>query len=99
MPEPVCIVGATGALGFGLALRLGYTLTGGAPHLLERTRLSLEDRTITLTVPDEPAFRGEAVQRRLDALGKALDRKTVFTTRSAPPPSPQKAPPRTAARA
>ena len=23
MPDPVCIVGATGALGFGLALRLG----------------------------------------------------------------------------
>lgn len=31
MPEPVCIVGATGALGFGLALRLGQ---GGVPIVI-----------------------------------------------------------------
>jgi exopolyphosphatase/guanosine-5'-triphosphate,3'-diphosphate pyrophosphatase len=76
------------ARAFGLALRLGYTLSGGAPHLLERARLALDDRSIVLSVPDEAAFRGEAVQRRLDALGRALGRKTAIATLSAPPPRP-----------
>jgi exopolyphosphatase/guanosine-5'-triphosphate,3'-diphosphate pyrophosphatase len=77
------------ARAFGLALRLGYTLSGGAPHLLERTRLALDDRTIVLSVPDEATFRGEAVQRRLDALGRALGRKTEIATLSPSPPRPR----------
>jgi exopolyphosphatase/guanosine-5'-triphosphate,3'-diphosphate pyrophosphatase len=61
-------------------------MTGGAPGLLEHARLSVEQGTVTLSVADDrPALRGEAVQRRLDALGKALGRKTQLTTMPLPP--------------
>ncbi len=64
------------ARAIGLALRLGYTLSGGAPRLLTRTRLSLDERELVLSAPaGDPISSGETVQRRLDALGRALERR------------------------
>ena len=61
----------------GLALRLAFTLSGGGPGLLARSRLALEGNTVTLALAGEAARRyGESVQRRLDALGRALGKKT-----------------------
>lgn len=60
----------------GLALRLAHTLTGGAATLLQRTSLRMGDSTLTLLLPeDAEMLNGETVQRRLDALAKALNRK------------------------
>lgn len=59
----------------GLALRLAYALSGGAPSLLGRCRLELTVRTIGVSVdsgPDEGIGLGEAVTRRLDALAKRM---------------------------
>jgi exopolyphosphatase/guanosine-5'-triphosphate,3'-diphosphate pyrophosphatase len=68
------------ARAFGLALRLAYTMTGGAPGLLSHTGLASSDGTVTLSVPDEAAlFVGDTVQRRLEALGRALGRRTQLT--------------------
>ena len=67
------------ARAIGLALRLGYTLSGGAPAVLAHTRLALRDDAVVLTVPEgEPLSAGETVQRRLDALGRAFDRRGVI---------------------
>lgn len=61
----------------GLALRLGETLTGGVPGLLAGSKLGLENDTLTLSVRRDAHQRlGESVQRRLDALGRAMGRKT-----------------------
>lgn len=62
----------------GLALRLAFTLSGGVPGLLARSRLSLEGGgTLALTLGGDAAKRyGESVQRRLDALGRSLGKKT-----------------------
>jgi exopolyphosphatase/guanosine-5'-triphosphate,3'-diphosphate pyrophosphatase len=68
------------ARAFGLALRLAYTMTGGAPGLLSHTALTGTGGTVTLTVPDEAAlFVGDTVQRRLDALGRVLGRRSQLT--------------------
>ncbi len=59
----------------GLALRLAYALSGGAPSLMERCRLASNGRTIGVTIdsgPDEDIGLGEAVTRRLDSLAKHL---------------------------
>lgn len=70
----------------GLAFRLGYTLTGGAPRLIGNTALMLDPASVTLSVPEHTAiYTGEAVQRRLDALGRALGRRTSVRTE---PPAP-----------
>jgi exopolyphosphatase/guanosine-5'-triphosphate,3'-diphosphate pyrophosphatase len=59
----------------GLALRLAYTLTGGVPGLLDGSTLKLTDGKLILGLQAENAlFVGEAVQRRLDALARALGR-------------------------
>ncbi len=63
----------------GHAFRLAYTLTGGAPGLLDRTAVAIEASGVALTVPEHTAiYTGEAVQRRLDALGRALGRRTFI---------------------
>jgi exopolyphosphatase/guanosine-5'-triphosphate,3'-diphosphate pyrophosphatase len=60
----------------GLALRLGYTLTGGVPGLLAGTKLGLENGALRLSLRRQSSHRlGESVQRRLDALGRALGKK------------------------
>jgi exopolyphosphatase/guanosine-5'-triphosphate,3'-diphosphate pyrophosphatase len=64
---------AADARALGLALRLAYTLSGGALELLDQVRLIRESTGIALALPPAGSlFMGEAVQRRLDALGRAL---------------------------
>ncbi len=61
----------------GLALRLAFTLSGGVPRLLARSKLGLDGNTLVLTLGAEAAKRyGESVQRRLDGLGRALGKRT-----------------------
>ncbi len=61
----------------GLALRLAYTLTGGVPGLLDGSALKVTDGKVALTLlSDSALLAGEAVQRRLDALGRAVGRST-----------------------
>ncbi|HVG81979.1 MAG TPA: Ppx/GppA family phosphatase [Methylomirabilota bacterium] len=69
------------AITLGLALRLAYGITGAAPELLRHARLQLEDGRLTLAL--EPQWRilaGEAVRRRLDALGRVLKRETAIAS-------------------
>jgi exopolyphosphatase/guanosine-5'-triphosphate,3'-diphosphate pyrophosphatase len=64
---------AAEARSLGLALRLAYTLCGGALELLSDVRLSRGDDVLTLELPESGSlFQGEAVERRLAALGRAL---------------------------
>ena len=59
----------------GLALRLAYSLSGGTPELMRRTGLTLTKDAVTLMLPNgNGVMLGEAVQRRLEALGRALNR-------------------------
>src|SRR5205807_638623 len=63
----------TEARALGLALRLAYTLCGGALELLEQVRIRRARDDVVLELPpDGSLFTGEAVQRRLDALGRIL---------------------------
>jgi exopolyphosphatase/guanosine-5'-triphosphate,3'-diphosphate pyrophosphatase len=73
---------AAEARGLGLALRLAYTLCGGALDLLGEVRLSRQgSSTLVLELPATGSlFQGEAVERRLAALGRALG-LTPQTTR------------------
>jgi len=64
----------------GLALRLAHTVSGSAPDLLPQTAFAVSDEEIVLCLPrqhpsDGDVFRGDAVERRLSTLGKALGRK------------------------
>ncbi|MBV9825071.1 MAG: Ppx/GppA family phosphatase [Alphaproteobacteria bacterium] len=63
---------ANEARALGLALRLAYTLCGGALDLLDQVRLTRRHNTVTLDMPDGHLFGGEAVQRRLEALNRVL---------------------------
>jgi exopolyphosphatase / guanosine-5'-triphosphate,3'-diphosphate pyrophosphatase len=61
----------------GLAFRLGYTISGGVPSLLHGITLSLSEGALSLSFTPASAGRyGEAVQRRLEALGRAAGRRT-----------------------
>src|SRR5690606_28984485 len=54
---------------WGLAMRLGQRLGGGVASSLERSRLSLHNGVLRLTLGrGEDALYGEAVERRLRAL-------------------------------
>jgi len=58
----------------GLGLRLAYSLTAGAPGLLARAALDRSGGKLTLKlVKGDEAMFGEAVQRRFEALGRAVD--------------------------
>lgn len=58
----------------GLALRLAYTLCGGALDLLGDVRLVREGEALILELPESGSvLLGEAVERRLAALGRALN--------------------------
>ena len=75
----------------GLAFRLGYTLTGGAPSLIGKTAVALDATTVALTIPEHTAiYTGDSVQRRLDALGRSLGRRTVVQTEETRPPPAKK---------
>jgi len=64
---------AAEARALGLALRLAYTLCGGALELLDQVELTREGQGLVLHLPETGSlFSGEAVQRRLEALGRAL---------------------------
>ena len=64
---------AAEARALGLALRLAYTLCGGALQLLDEVRLAHDGTDIALEMPPTGSlFAGETVTRRLDALGRAL---------------------------
>lgn len=57
----------------GLAMRLAYTLTGGAIGLLEETVLERRDNQILLLLPAHADILvGDVVERRLRALAKSL---------------------------
>jgi exopolyphosphatase/guanosine-5'-triphosphate,3'-diphosphate pyrophosphatase len=65
------------ARGIGLALRLGNTLTGGVPGLLSGSKLAMEDGVLTLSFRRNGGERlGESVQRRLEALSRALNKRS-----------------------
>ena len=60
---------------WGLALRLGQRLSGGIGGPLEVARLSLDDGTVQLAIPDsDAALYGETVERRLKTLASAMGR-------------------------
>ena len=66
----------------GLALRLAFTISGGAPDLLKRVRLERDRDTLRLLVPRSAEdLLGEAVDRRLSALADAFDRKPKIKVR------------------
>jgi exopolyphosphatase / guanosine-5'-triphosphate,3'-diphosphate pyrophosphatase len=82
------------ARAIGLAFRLGYTLTGGAPQLIGKAAVTLDPAVVTLTIPEHTAiYTGEAVQRRLEALGRSLGRRTDMRTEqlSSTPPVKKRA--------
>ncbi len=57
----------------GLALRLAFTLSGGAPGVLAECGLKLHDDAVVLTLPASGSVViGDAVLRRLDALARGL---------------------------
>lgn len=57
----------------GLALRLGFILSGGAPGVLVDCGLKLHDDAVVLTLPASGSVViGDAVLRRLDALARGL---------------------------
>jgi len=75
---------ATEARQLGLALRLAYTLCGGALELLDETRLVRRADSLDLELPrDGSLFIGEAVTRRLEALGRTLGLASRTTRRRA----------------
>jgi len=58
----------------GLAMRLGYTVSGGVISLLEQTALRRENGVLVLELPDHAdVLVGDVVQRRFKALAKALE--------------------------
>ncbi len=72
----------------GLALRLAYTLCGGALELLDQVRIARERSGLILELPPTGSlFTGEAVQRRFDALGRALGLATRTVRRRSPSPA------------
>jgi exopolyphosphatase / guanosine-5'-triphosphate,3'-diphosphate pyrophosphatase len=57
----------------GLAVRLAYTLSGGAPDLLAGARLVASDQSLTLEVPAARRLLvGDTVMRRLEGLARNL---------------------------
>ena len=76
------------ARALGLALRLAYTLCGGALELLDEARLARDAHGIVLELPPAGSlFTGEVVQRRLDALGRALGLATRTMRRRSSSPA------------
>lgn len=67
----------------GLALRLAYTLSAGAPLMLQASRLGVEKGRLILALPADGSMRiGEVVERRLQALAEAADLEIAPVTNS-----------------
>ena len=65
----------------GVALRLAHTLCGGAPGLLNTTRLYHKKGKLVLSLPDNAGiFTGEAVNKRLQNLAKAIGVIAIIET-------------------
>jgi exopolyphosphatase/guanosine-5'-triphosphate,3'-diphosphate pyrophosphatase len=61
------------ALGLGHALQLAYRLSGATAHLIAASRLERAPDRIALVLPDDGSLPlGDAVERRLQTLAKAL---------------------------
>jgi exopolyphosphatase/guanosine-5'-triphosphate,3'-diphosphate pyrophosphatase len=57
----------------GMALRLGHTLSGGAPDILRRTRLMVDDNTLVLEVADDDwGFVADSADRQFERLSRSL---------------------------
>lgn len=57
----------------GLAMRLGFAVSGGAPGVIARTALTAQDGVLTLHVPaEDPIYLPEAFSKRLDKLARHL---------------------------
>jgi exopolyphosphatase/guanosine-5'-triphosphate,3'-diphosphate pyrophosphatase len=68
--------GAVAAQQIGLAARLGFGISGALEGELPETGLQMSRETIVLKVPDSrKALLGEGVQKRLDELGEAFERR------------------------
>ena len=62
------------AMGIGLAMRLAYTISGGAVSVLRQFRLERTGKKLVLTGPEDAHILvGNTVQRRLRALAEKLD--------------------------
>ena len=62
------------AASIGLAMRLAYTISGGALSVLEQFRLERTEKTLMLTGPEGAHILvGNTVQRRLRVLAEQLD--------------------------
>ena len=71
------------ALVLGLALRLAYSFSGATPRLLATSSLKLTAGKLTLQLPHSGQIMfGEAVGRRLEALGRALGRSVATASGS-----------------
>ncbi|MBL4721419.1 MAG: hypothetical protein JKY20_09850 [Alphaproteobacteria bacterium] len=58
----------------GLAMRVGYTLSGGVISLLEQTSLQRDGDNLILRLPDHAdVLVGDVVQRRFKSLAKTLN--------------------------
>jgi exopolyphosphatase/guanosine-5'-triphosphate,3'-diphosphate pyrophosphatase len=65
------------ATAWGRAIRLAQKLSGGTEAILLRTSLLMDGDGIVLTLnKKDAALASEAVERRLQQLGRAMDRKT-----------------------
>ena len=68
------------AISWGLAMRLGQRLSGGATDALEASVLALTPDLLTLHLPKrDRALYGEAVERRHKLLAAALGRKAAVS--------------------
>ncbi len=68
----------------GVALRLGYTLSGGSPDVLADIPLAVDRDKVSLEVPaHRAAILGEDVTKRLNRLAGVLGRKAAILTVSA----------------
>ena len=57
----------------GLAMRLSYALSAGAPKMLQKTLLEVAGSKLVLTVPaDDPMFKSGSFARRLERLADHL---------------------------
>lgn len=66
------------AVRWGLAMRLGQRLSGGVAAPLQRTRLRIDEASVTIVrAAGEAALYGEAVERRHKALASALNRSAA----------------------